>query len=178
MLSSPLPTARRRMTQGELDCTLEAHERLVEGRPGGRRAVLSFANLSGLDLSGRNLSEADLSGAVLEGAKAMKANFERANLFGSDLRRADFRGANLRRADLRGASLRGANLSQADLTQADFRVGRIAVADRHKGLEAVRHVMRPGELDDANLSGATLDESQLDGSSAYRTDFADCSMRG
>jgi hypothetical protein len=129
------------MSQGELDVTLDAHERLIDGRPGGRRAVLTFANLSGLDISGRNLTEADLSGALMEATKAVKTNFERATLFGSDLRRADMRGANLRRADLRGASLRGANLSQADLTQADFRVGRIAVADKFRGLSSMRHEM-------------------------------------
>lgn len=62
------------MSQGELDVMLDAHERLMDGRPGGRRAVLSFANLSGLDISGRNLMEADLSGALLEATKAVKTN--------------------------------------------------------------------------------------------------------
>ena len=78
---------------------------------------------------------------------------------------------------MRGASLRGANLSKADLTQADFREGQIAVMNPSKGLSVLKH-KRTGELDDVNFSGATLDGSKLNGSTACQADFTDCSMRG
>lgn len=48
---------------------LAAHKLWIEGKPGGVRADLSEANLSGADLRGANLSGADLSEADLSGAK-------------------------------------------------------------------------------------------------------------
>ena len=104
------------MTQAELDFVVSAHERFVAGKSGGKRAVLRFANLSGLDLSHRILTEADLSASVLDGCRMIRTRLERANLFGCDLRNSDMRQAILIRADLRGCCLRGSNLSQADLT--------------------------------------------------------------
>ena len=82
---------RRRLTQAELDLVITAHERFVAGKPGGKRASLRFANLSGLDLSNRNLTEIDLSASILDGTRLIRARLERANLFGCDMRKADLR---------------------------------------------------------------------------------------
>ena len=89
---------------------LENHRDWLKG-PGGRRAVLSGADLSRAVLSGADLSGADLSGADLRGA----------DLRGAALRGADLRAADLRDADLRDADLRDADLSRADLSDADLR---------------------------------------------------------
>ena len=115
MLNNARPSAatRRRVSQSELDLLVDAHERLLNGRPAGRRLSLKFADLSGLNLVGRNLSDADLSGSTFDGCSMAHVRFERANLFGCDLRKADLRYAILARADLRGACLRGANLAWA-----------------------------------------------------------------
>ncbi|MDB5439634.1 MAG: pentapeptide repeat protein, partial [Caulobacteraceae bacterium] len=59
--SQPSASARRRVTQAELDLLIDAHERLMAGKPSGRRLSLKFCDLSGLNLAGRNLSDADLS---------------------------------------------------------------------------------------------------------------------
>ena len=40
----------RRLSQGELDMLLTAHERFITGKPGGKRASLKFVDLSNLDL--------------------------------------------------------------------------------------------------------------------------------
>jgi len=92
------------------------------------KAVKSYANPYGADLSRANLSRAnlyraylyraylsgaDLSGAYLYGANLCGADLSRANLSGADLS-----GADLSRADLSGAYLYGANLSDADLSGA------------------------------------------------------------
>ena len=114
---------RRRLSQGDLDLFIVAHQRFVEGRAGGRRLSLKFVDLMGLNLSGRILDDADLSGSSLENASLVGTSLGRALLFGCDLRGADMTGARMKRADIRGVSLRGANLTQADLTQADFREG-------------------------------------------------------
>jgi uncharacterized protein YjbI with pentapeptide repeats len=171
-------SARRRVSQAELDLLIDAHERLLGGRPAGRRLTLKFADLSGLHLEGRNLSDADLSGSTFDGCKMAHARFERSILFGCDLRKADLRHAVLTRADLRGACLRGANLAQADLTQADFREGTIGIPHPTEGLSIMTHQKRSGDLDNAILSGARLDGSQLHNASAHRADFTDCSLKG
>ena len=77
--------ARRRLSQGELDLIVSAHERFIEGRPGGKRASLRFVDLTGLNLTDRNLSDADLSGSVFDNCKMARAKLERANLFGCDM---------------------------------------------------------------------------------------------
>jgi hypothetical protein len=152
--------ALSRLSQGELDLLIAGHERLLEGKPGGKRLCLPFYNLDGLDFSGRNLAEADFSGSHFQNGKLAKAVLDRANLFGCDMRGADLRAASLKRADMRGVSLRGANLSLADLTQADFREGQIAVRHAAKGLSLVKREVRAGDLEEVNFSGATLDGSQ------------------
>ena len=81
---------RRALTQGEVDLLVQAHERLAEGRPGGRRLALKFADLNGLNLSGRNLAEADLTGCSLENTRLVGTRLESAVLFCCDLRGADF----------------------------------------------------------------------------------------
>ena len=171
-------SGRRKLSLGEIEMVLAAHERFITGRPGGKLAALRFIDFTGVDLSGRNLCDADLSASIFDGAKLVGTKLERANLFGCDLRKADLRRANLSRADLRGACLRGADLTQANLTQADFRVGQVAVPHPSKGLASLIHHQRSGELDHAKLTGATLDGSQLEEVSAFATDFTDCSLRG
>jgi len=156
LAQTPL-TGRRRISQNELDLLIDGHERLLSGRPGGKRATLRFMDLSGLDLSGRNLSDADVSASVLDGARMIRTRLDRSNLFGSDLRRANLIQASLIRADLRGVCLHGANLTQADLTQADFREGQIAVPHPSKGLNGLRHEDRSSGASGARFVGATLD---------------------
>ena len=56
---------RRRLSQGDLDLFVAAHQRFVEGRAGGRRLSLKFVDLTGLNLAGRMLDDADLSGSSL-----------------------------------------------------------------------------------------------------------------
>jgi len=174
----PAQSARRRLSQGELDLIVSAHERFIEGRPGGKRASLRFVDLTGLDLSDRNLSDADLSGSVFDNCKMARAKLERANLFGCDLKRTDLREAVMRRADLRGACLRGANVALADLSGADFREGQIGVSHPTKGLNLLRTEGRAGQLDQVNFAGAKLDGSQMEQISACASDFTDCSMKG
>jgi uncharacterized protein YjbI with pentapeptide repeats len=62
------PATIKSINRAALDQILAAHQRYVTGIPGGRRALLSFHDLSGQDLCGRNLVEADLTGAVMQRA--------------------------------------------------------------------------------------------------------------
>ena len=167
-----------RILQREADRLVAAHERFVRREPGGRRIVLRFAIMEGLDFSCRSLDDADLTGCVMVDCKFDGARLERACLFGADLQRSSFVRTSLERADLRGARLKGANLSHANLTEADLRAGRIAISDEDTKFAVLRHKVSAGQLDGANISGAVLDQSRLDDVSAAAADFSECSMRG
>ena len=67
--------------------------------------IVSEANFSNVDLSGKNLSLVNFNGA----------NFSGANLSNSDLRYSDLSGANLEGANLQGALLDNAILSDTNL---------------------------------------------------------------
>lgn len=74
---------------------IESHQRYLAGKEGGDRAVLTGADLHGINLSSTDLRQADLT-------------------------YADLRGTNLRYADLRGTNLLGANMAGADITFASL----------------------------------------------------------
>lgn len=89
------------------------------------KAELTFAILSGHDLTefnfcGSSFSNADLSNSNLSNMDLSHANLSEANLSGADLKGADLSGANLRGADLKSADLLGTNLTGADLNLADL----------------------------------------------------------
>ena len=69
----------RKLSGAEVKEVLEKHRRFLAKMPGGRRADLSFHDLTGIDLSRCDLSEADLSGARLKQARlaGTKPNRER-----------------------------------------------------------------------------------------------------
>ena len=95
------------MNQAILNKILDEHkEWLRTNGEKGKRADLSYA-----DLSSANLSSADLS----------YANLRSANLSYADLSSADLSYANLRSANLSYANLSYADLSSADLRFADLR---------------------------------------------------------
>ena len=169
--------ARRRLTQQEVDLICARHDRLWTARPGGARAVFTFADLSGLSLKDRNLCDADFSGALLDGADRSGARLDNANLFGADLQGAKLVGASLRRADLRGACLRGADLSGADMFEADLREGAIAAADKARGYRVLEHLQRASHAHGAILAGANLERSRLTGIVAVSADFTDAVMK-
>jgi len=136
----------RTITAEELKATLDAHVEWLHGS-GDVRANLSFADLSGANLSGADLRFADLSGANLRGANLRGADLSGANLRGADLLGAYLSGANLRGADLLGAYLRDANLRDADLRDANLRDANLRGAD-----------LRGAYLRGANLGGAVLED--------------------
>ena len=95
-----------------------------------KSADLSYARLSGADLTNgylcivklfaADLRRAKLAWAYLPRADLRQANFEGADLTGVDLRNADLTGARLIGAQLAKADLHRANLSKADLRDADL----------------------------------------------------------
>ncbi len=103
-------------------------------------AIISFARLSGVDLS-----YANLTGAVITGADLVSAT-----LFGADLSFTDLVGTNLSFSDLSFANLTGAGLSFARLPFANLNGADLSFAD-----------MDDSDLRNANRSGANLANVKL-----------------
>jgi hypothetical protein len=128
---------RPRIDQQDLDRVIVSHGMFEAGRHGGQRAVLSYRDLSRLDLAGRNLANATLAGSFLIDANLAGADLSHANLFGCDLTRANLRETCLVRADLRGACLRRADLTGANLFDADLRDGGLAQRERNGEIQPI-----------------------------------------
>lgn len=159
---------------------LQEHQRWLKDPSQGKRADLSFCELSNLNLSRVNLAHAKLTGAGLANAKLVEANLERADLFSADLELADLTGANLFGTDLRGACLNEACLANANMNGADLRNGSILEAEPAEPREhkrRFRHAVDPfsphTELVDATLTGASMRSSRLN-----NADFTGADLRG
>src|SRR5579859_5657646 len=139
MLAQPSSVLRPRdpISSGELEQILRRNELYHQARPGGQRALLSYRDLTGVQLAGRDLSDADLTAAFLCDANLEGANLNGATLFGCNLTRANLRNASLVRADLRGASLREADMTRANMFDADLRDRRLARKTRKGEIEYI-----------------------------------------
>ncbi|MEQ8540779.1 MAG: pentapeptide repeat-containing protein [Coleofasciculus sp. D1-CHI-01] len=93
----------------------ELLQRYAAGQRDFQGVNLSDEVLSWADLTGANLSGANLSGVILNWANLSQVKLRCANLSNSDLN-----WANLERADLQGANLSGAEVSAANLNGADW----------------------------------------------------------
>jgi len=131
---------------------LEFHGKWLKSIDGGKRANLSWANLSRANLSGAKLFGANLSGADLSGANLSRADLSWADLSGADLSGANLSWANLSRANLSGANLSRANLSGAKLFWANLYGANLSWANLYGA-----------NLFWANLSGANLYGANLSG---------------
>lgn len=168
-----------RITQAELQELLKKHEDFIGSIKGGRRLMLQFMNLCGLDFSKHNLT-----GAILTGSALIQANFERAildqaNLFGCDLRDANLDGASLKRTDLRGACARGARLNNADMMQADLREGQVLTQEPKGELSALyMDVGAPDNEGKADFTNAKMRKTSLSEANAGGADFSYAEMTG
>ena len=98
------------MEKAKLDEILAKHLKWANGKEGGERANLRFADLRFADLRFANLSSADLR----------FANLSSADLSSADLSFADLRSADLSSANLSSADLSFANLSETFLQDIDW----------------------------------------------------------
>jgi len=117
------------MQQNVLDQLIRWHNNWLDSvTTVGSQLWLPDADLSGLNLSGRDIALSNLERATLDGANLARAILERADLAETSLRDANLRGASLDRAylfktimsgaDLRGCSLRYARLDWLFLDEA------------------------------------------------------------
>lgn len=158
------------------------------GRKGGRKADLSFRDLSGMAIANIRLAGARLVGANLARARLTGCDLSGAELFGADLEGADLTGANLTGADFRGANLHRAVLTDCVLRGADFRTDTATAATlpkaAHQGATVMtearleRAVLCEANLTGCDLSGADLDEADLSGADLSQAVLVGVDMTG
>ena len=97
--------ALEKISQDQLDALVTLHSRFLEGRLGGRRAMLKNTDLSSLSLNGGDLRQAEFMGCVMMGMDLSNANFQEASLYACDLSNSNLNNTRFVRADLRGARI-------------------------------------------------------------------------
>lgn len=117
-------------------------------------------NINGAVLTYTDLSRVNLFGTDLSRAILIHTNFFGANLFGANLLRAELNGTELSYADLSLAVLTGANLSSANL----------------RGANLTGTNLRGANLSSANLTGANLTKTILSNAILTDTDFTDAKL--
>lgn len=172
-----MPENNQQMDATTLEGAVRLHQKYLAHQEDGRRLILRFASLEGIDLSGTNLKLADLTGTNFKGAKLSRCNFTEADLQGVDFTKCDLRAAILKKANLRGAELSEADLSFADMSEADCREGNLAVQSVENGIKTFRHKKQAANAYGANFTGARLDYTRMTGANASAACFRDCSMR-
>ncbi len=152
-----------------------------------------------------DLGMADLRDAELRGAILWKANLSGADLSGADLRGADLRGADLSEADLSGANLRGAisdqntnwegaivdkaglivlepgsELDGVDLTHLydTIGIGWLPEEENWMTVGGEEVWFSIGGTAGADLSGASLSNSNMSGVNLMITNFSGANLRG
>jgi len=134
----------KRFDYEELREVLRLHKLWLDNERGGRRADLTYANLSNADLNRSYLSGAELDSADLSDANLSYTDLSDADLSNASLNDANLRDANLSKADLTEASLTRANLSNANLNKTDLSRANLSHAD-----------LRGANIQGANFSGCT-----------------------
>jgi uncharacterized protein YjbI with pentapeptide repeats len=164
-LSEPI-----RLRRDRFEALVAAHEAFLAGRPGGRRATLSFIIAAGFNCDRRTLADARFDGSDFSGTSFVGADLSRTSLYCANLSRCDFREANMQRADLRGATFAGASLAGANLDQADMRAAVLWASDEIRGLRWVggRSAAAPPDPETPEAGGPVT----------HGVDFSNCSLQG
>lgn len=133
-------------------------------------SILSYTDLSGLDLRHVNLTRAELHETNLQRAKLHRANMRESELIKADLRNSDLREAGLSWADLSHSDLREANLSQANLMGAILQESNLSKANL---TQAVLNgaTLTGCKLVETNLTGADLNWANLSHSDLTKADL-------
>lgn len=154
--------------------------------------ILSFTDMSGLDLSEANLRNSELEAANLSQANLQEADLSEANLADADLQQADLSDAalnwaelpdsNLQAAQLAGANMIGADLQNADLQQADLSKATLNGANFQEA-NLRRAILRYADLNwadfrEADLRGADLRSSNLGWANLDQADLANAQLEG
>jgi len=178
------------ISRPRLEEALRLHEAFIHNKPGGVRADLSGADLSGIVRSEENPAGVDLQNAkigitILRGADLHGADLRGTIFYKADLREANFDGCNLKGAilvcaNLAGATIRGAILDEARLdkvtargavfTRASIQKASLRDAD-FRDADFWRCDLFRTKLTRSNLQGADLSRTNLLGATVWEADL-------
>ena len=150
-----------KFTQDQLDALVSLHARFLQGRIGGRRAILKNVDLSDLEIKHQDLRRVDFTNVKMRRMDLTGTSFQEASLFACDLSFSTLNKVSFVRADLRGSKIEGADLERTDLKEADLREGGIFGQSPQ------------GEATAVNFRGANLTGARLAGCLANKADFSD-----
>ena len=168
----------KQISREELNEILKDHE-LWSNTIGkeGKRADLSYTNLSGMDLRGANLKR-----AILTHADLVYADLKHANLAYADLRYADLRGTDAENVDFMSADLKYAKLSDANLKRVNFKYADSRFADfKYADLRyacAISTGFEGSNFKNAILRWASLKFSDLEGVNLKYADISHARLSG
>lgn len=164
------------LSQLNLDEIIERHDKYLQGRKGGARAVIQYHNLSHLDFKSAKLSHADFTGSMFIQANFSNAILNSCNFFACDIRNANLRNADCSRADFRGAYVAGADFTGANMHEADMREGKIMTRDAQGILEDRKRIAGNGAK--TVFTGAKFTGANMDGVQAFGADLTDADLSG
>jgi uncharacterized protein YjbI with pentapeptide repeats len=163
-----------RITQDDLEKAIKKHVMFGKGRVGGSRAILTYHDLSGLDMHGAPFTGADFTGSLLTGCDMRHANFDGATFFATNMLNAKCANSTFVRADMRGCNITGADFTDSDLSSADLREGAIATKDRRGNIN-----LRPqAGSDNRDLQTEHGDVVIANEATFTRTKMVKCQLRG
>ncbi len=152
------------------------------------------ANLRGANLDGAKIMRADFFGANLEGA--ILTNLKKGDMTfqGANLRRADFTNSNVTKGRFGSGKSRGKQYPPADITGANFTGAKMGwrlegiIAEQKKKQVLKKHGAPPGSpmalvlsrepCLQCDLSGANLENANLQGLILGHVNFRDANLRG
>lgn len=172
-MATPQKTLTR-IGQDDLEKIVKKHIMFAKGRVGGSRAILTYSDLSGLDLHGAPFGGADFTASLLTGCDMRHGVFDGASFFAANLQGAQCADASFVRADMRGCNIMGADFTQCDLTGADLREGAIATKDRRGNIK-----LRPQAGSDNRALQTEHGDVVLAAEATFaRAKMARCQLRG
>lgn len=166
------------ISQVQLDQILVLHKKYRMGSPGGKRCVLQFKVLDGLDFKKADMSGSDFAGSSFVGANLMFCNFDHSNFYACDMRKSNLSGASFKRADFRGAYIANANIHEADFSSVDLREGRLMKGSNMSRLEAQKHPGAEEDIIKTSFEGSSMKNSNFTGVKALSADFTGADMSG
>lgn len=151
---------------------LQLHQAWIDSNGAkGKRAELTGADLSEVNLAGSNFNGAHLKMVDMRGAILTNCTFLLADLSGSDLSYA-----NLVLTDLMGANLTGVNLTRSRLSRANLGPATIWRPDGQHGTRMWSVNLSNANLTFADLSDANLKEADLTNADLRGADLTDADL--
>jgi len=163
----------KRLTQSELNVIIDKHHAYLIGKTGGRRACLSFCDVSGLDFHESDLTNCDISLIMAKSAKMNKCKFISANLMAGDFSNSSMKSCDFTNADMRGVCLSNTNMMYCNFSHTDLRDASVVLQDKNYDLAPI---FVNSKLSNTNLQGSTISKTKMSSAFAIQANMTNCNI--